>query len=84
MIDSSTRPVLWWEAGGEVIPYMGMEDLLTEGRSGGWEAPKPQMSTRDNLLELIMQKQAQQALLSHGLWGYPSSRAQFQVTRDLG
>lgn len=35
-------------------------------------------------LELIMKKQAQQALLSQGLWGYPSSRAQFGVTRDLG
>lgn len=63
---------------------MEMEDLLTEGRSGGWEAPKPHMSTRAKLLELIMQKQAQQALLSHGLWGYPSNRAQFGVTRDLG
>lgn len=64
---------------------MEMRELLTEGRgSGGWEAPKPQMSTRDTLLELFMQKQAQLALLSHRLWGYPRSRAQIGVTRDLG
>lgn len=82
LTDNFIRPA---HRGEEVILQMEMRALLTEGRgSRGWKAPKPQMSTRDALLELFMQKQAQLALLSHRLRGCPRSRAQVGVTRDWG
>lgn len=62
MIDHSFKPVQWGE---KVILQMEMGEPLTEGlRDGCWEALKPQVSTRDKLFELLMQKQAQLGLLS--------------------
>lgn len=65
LTDSSVKLAHWVE---EVILQVEMWEPLTEGMGAGcWETPKPQMSTRDKLFELFMQKQAQRGLLSQRL-----------------
>lgn len=82
MMDNSMRLA---QIGEEVIPQVEMREPITEGKgSRGRESPKSQRSTRNDPLELFICRSEHSWLLGHRLWGYPRSRAQVGLTRDLG
>lgn len=67
LTDSSIKPAQVEE----VILQVEMWEPLTEGMGAGcWETPKPQMSARDKLFELFIQKQAQRGAQVGGDQGF--------------
>ena len=83
LTDSSIKAALWGE---EVIFQVEMGEPLTEGMGSGCQkTPEPQMSNRDKLFELFMQKQVHKVVTAESqALGFSRRRAQVGMTTGLG